>query len=107
MSYERDRDWAYQYVPDATAILARATIKLLSVELSSDHLDRKQATDLVVTTDIGQVAWRARREGCEYRDLTLRYRRRHTPADAWRRGFEVDKIMGGFARHYLYSWAVS
>jgi hypothetical protein len=105
--WHADRDWAYQYWPEASAILSRFAINALTVELASDQLDRKQATDLVITTSTGPVAWRARRPDCRHRDLTLRYRRRANPTEPWVSGFEVDKILAGFARYYLYTWVVS
>lgn len=103
-----DKEWADQYVPEATAILRRNAIKLLRVDLASEQMDMKQAVDLVITTDVGQIAWRVRRQDCRHRDLTLRFRRRPwgNPRVGWKRGYEVDKIIGGYATHYLYSWVV-
>jgi hypothetical protein len=101
-----DRDWAYQYWPMASQILARFAINAIRVDLADDQLDRKQATDLVITTTTGAVAWRARRSDCRYRDLTLRYRRRASPTSEWHDGFEASKIAAGFADFYLYTWVV-
>lgn len=103
--WRADDAWARQLWPEARAILNRAAIGVVRVDLADQQLDRKQATDLVMATTSGAaVAWRARRRNCRYRDLTLRYRRRANAQEPWVGGFEVDKIAAGFATHYLYTW---
>jgi hypothetical protein len=106
--WQVDDAWARELWPEARAILSRAAIGVVRVELADQQLDRKQATDLVLATTLGAaVAWRARRRDCRYRDLTLRYRRRAGVREPWVGGFEADKIVAGFATHYLYTWELA
>lgn len=104
--YAGDREWADGYWPEIRRIIQANAGAIISIDPADEEADATQATDAVVTCDTGSVAVRCRRDNCRWRDLTLRYRR-----CAWgvvefglQRGYEVDKILGGFGRWYLYCW---
>lgn len=105
-AWEHDRDWADQSVPDLEAVFARCAIRLISLQRASQSEDTRKATDFNAVTNLGPVAVRVRREDCRHRDLTLRYRRRPWGIRnaRFQRGYEVDKILDGHARLYLYAW---
>lgn len=105
LDWERDKKWADGYGPQIAQILAENLGRIATVRTATDDEDATRATDLVVELDRGDVALRVR-SATRFRDLTLRYRRR-----PWgivemdlQRGYEVDKILDGFARWYLYVW---
>lgn len=103
--WRSDKEWADGYQPDVEAILARNAARFIRVERAPWTQDVKEATDFKIVTDKGDVAWRIRRE-CRYRQLTLRLRRRPWGVlnAEFHRGYEVDKILRGYARWYLYAW---
>lgn len=106
LEWEQDKGWADGFGEQIRSILQRNVGQMVSVRSATDDEDAQRATDLVVTLDTGDVALRVRRDDCRFRDLTLRYRRRpwgaleHPFVD----GYEVDKIIEGYARWYLYLW---
>lgn len=96
-----DWGWADKHLDAIVAVLKQNAMHLLSVHIAPEKSDLKEATDLVITVDGGDVAVRIRRPryNDRYKDLTIR---------AWRRGnikTEIDKIRDGFARWYLYAWS--
>jgi hypothetical protein len=105
-AYEIDRAWADQYEPELAEILRRNGWRLMRVRRADEQDDVQHATDLRLETDRGDVACRVRRDDCYHRDLTLRYRRRPwgQRKAPWARGYEVDKILAGYAELYIYAW---
>jgi hypothetical protein len=63
------------------------------------NIDLNEVGDIVLESNIGHIAFRARRPEVEYRDLTIRSRRA-SGAET-----ELAKIRKGFGRWYLYCWA--
>jgi hypothetical protein len=103
-AWEADRDWAAGYEPELRTILARNLIHLVSLSPANEQQDTRQATDYIVSTSIGEIAFRVRHERCNFRDVTFRYRRRRTRDAPWKGGYEVDKLINGHCRAYLYAW---
>lgn len=97
-----DAEFADELSPAMDAILKRNFIRLISVERASFQQDTREATDRILVTNLGEIAYRARRKRCGFRDVTFRYRRR--VAGRWQPGYEVDKILAGYGRAYLYVW---
>lgn len=102
-----DAAWADGYLPEIKAILARNAFHFQSFERASAKEDQRQATDLVVETQRGAIAVRVRRDRISFRDLTIRLERRTHPDAEWRRGYEADKLLAGWAAAYLYCWVRS
>lgn len=103
-AYQFDREFADEHEPELRQILERNLIRLVSLRPATENEDRRQATDYVVETSIGELAFRVRRDRCNFRDITLRYRRRTHRGAKWTGGYEVDKLLGGYCRAYLYAW---
>jgi len=106
LEWEQDLAWADGFRSRLEAIVAGNAGRIVSIRRASEEEDQHHATDCVVTVETGEIALRVRRPNCAFRDLTLRFRRRPWGALALdpQRGYEVDKILGGFARWYLYAW---
>ena len=96
--FQRDYDWQDTRIPLIIDILRQNAMYLLSVKVASQDKDTKQATDLLISVDGGDVSVRLRRPGCRFRDLTIRSYRSNGHRT------EIDKIREGFARWYLYCW---
>lgn len=80
-------------------ILIQNSMHFIGVRTATPNEDMRQATDLVVTVQDGDIAVRIRRSGyrSKYRDLTIR---------SYNNGCrtELDKIKEGWGRWYLYLW---
>jgi len=101
---QHDFDWADGFGAQIAGILKANVGALIDVRAASPKQDLRQATDLVVSVPEGEVAVRLRRGNIIYRHLTLRYQRRQSRSHIWETGYEVSKILAGFARWYLYAW---
>ncbi|HYW86316.1 MAG TPA: hypothetical protein VFB50_00990 [Chloroflexota bacterium] len=101
-NYKNDADFANEHAPEMERILARNLLKIVSIKPASRHQDQCEATDCIIATNIGEIAFRVRRERCNFADVTFRYQRLRN--GIWVGGFEVDKILGGYCRAYLYAW---
>lgn len=96
---QHDWDWANQYMPEAFSVLKQNANFLVSFEIAPRDIDLKEVGDIVFSSNMGHVAFRVRRPGVAFRDLTLRYRRSSGAQT------EIHKIRSGFGRWYLYAWA--
>lgn len=93
----KNYQWQDARIPQAIEILRQNAMHMLSVKVAAPSKDMRQATDLIISVDGGDVALRMRRPGCRFRELTIR---------AYSNGYrtELDKLREGFARWYLYCW---
>lgn len=97
--WRADRFWANERRCDVQEILGRHLALLSEVRFVTDEEDAKQATDLVVESAAGTVACRIRDTTRDFRDWTVRSRRRSGAKT------ELAKLKEGFARWYFYGWA--
>lgn len=97
-----DKDWADQFEPELKGILLEHVGQNLGrfIELlrAPEFDDLHRATDMVIRITGGDVAVRVRRPEILWREWTVRKSR---PSG---RETEVEKILAGFARWYLYCW---
>lgn len=96
-----DWEWSDTHLEEAIDILKANSMHMLTVNIATPDADMKRSTDLVITIEGGDVAVRVRRSSylSRYRELTIR---------AWRSSgvkTELQKIIEGFGRWYLYLWA--
>jgi hypothetical protein len=98
MSYRKDRAWVEGLKAEVVAILTRHLDRIVSVRVASDEEDTKRATDMVVEVAGGTVAVRVRDWVRDFRDWTIRTRRRSGART------EMAKLKEGFANWYLYGW---
>lgn len=96
---EYDWDFANLYLPEAFNTLRRNAQFLVSFDIAPRDIDLKEVGDIVLSSNMGHVAFRVRRPNVQYRDLTIRSRRLS------RAETEIDKIRKGFGAWYLYAWA--
>lgn len=96
--YAHDRAWADSYESQAIAILRTLIAHLAVIEVASDEIDKKQATDFQIRLTGGTVAVRLRRSDPKWalRDMTIRSRRANGIKT------ELAKIKEGYAYRYLY-----
>ncbi len=95
----REKRWrSDQYLDSFKDILERNSMHFLSMEISDEHKDTQEATDMVIKIEGGDVALRVREPSCSYRDLTIRSRSR------WGHKTEIHKLKEGFGDWYLYGW---
>lgn len=98
MSWQDDKDWSDRYLDFAQGVLRQHIGAIAFVRVSSEEEDCKKASDFVVECEAGDVAVRFRRPYRDFRDWTVRSRRRSGAAT------ELAKLRAGFARWYLYCW---
>ena len=96
-----DWEWSDAHLEEVIDILKANSMHMLSIKLATPDEDMSRSTDLVMTVEGGNVAVRVRRQKYHstFRDLTIR---------AWRSSgvkTELQKIIDGFGRWYLYAWA--
>lgn len=94
-----DWDFADMYLPAAFNVLRENASFLVSFEVAPSSIDLKEMGDIVLSSNMGYVAFRVRRPNVDYRDLTIRARR-GTGAET-----EISKIRKGLGRWYLYAWS--
>lgn len=99
--FDYDSNDVKRFTPQVKEILLQNARHFVHVETAGPELDNEKATDMVmvIQTDQGHVAVRIRRDGCGWRDLTIRLARPSGVETEW------HKIRRGFARWYLYGWA--
>lgn len=94
-----DWDWANQYIPEAFNVLRQNAGFLVSFEIAPENIDLKEVGDIVLSSNMGHIAFRVRRPNVSHRDLTIRCKRISGVET------EIHKIRAGFGRWYLYAWA--
>lgn len=97
MTFQNNWQFSEKHMPAVRRILAKHAMRFLKIETATMDEDMKQAFDLKITTERGNVAVRIRRGDCNYRDLTIR---------AYNKGLrtELHKLRDGFGDWYLYAW---
>jgi hypothetical protein len=101
MDWQHDKSWADGYWPAIEAVIRAVAGQIISVSKADDEMDVHQATDYVVRVSAGEIACRVRRPGyTKFHDFTLRCSR---PSGVIT---ELEKIRQGFAKWYLYAWAM-
>ena len=98
LGYREDREWSDGLLDQVSGILHDNAPRLVDASVTSDSIDRNNATDMVVQLSGSNVAIRLRRASCKKRDFTIRSKRRS--------GYktELHKLMEGFGDLYLYGW---
>lgn len=111
----RGWDWSNRFGLQIEAILRSLAHHIVSFRWATEEEDYHQATDFVIEVEgSAMVAGRLRRESsvnCR-RDLSLRHSRdgrvkersANGNGPAPQEGIEEAKILGGWARWYLYGW---
>lgn len=96
--YQRDREWETSYQSQVMSILNTLISHLVILEIASDEIDKKRATDFSMRLKGGDIAVRLRRPYYDYRDLTIRAKRDNGVKT------ELAKIIEGYAFRYFYGW---
>lgn len=96
---KRDWDFANLYLPEAFNVLRVNASYLVSFEIAPRDIDLKEMGDIVLSSNMGYIAFRVRRPDVTWRDLTIRCRRTSGVET------EIHKIRNGLGRWYLYAWA--
>lgn len=101
MNQETVKDWKWsdRFIPEIRRVLTENAHKVIQIDVAGPTADMKEATDFQITTKLGSVAARVRRNCYSWRDWTIRYSR---PSGV---ETEYHKIMQGHADFYLYAWA--
>lgn len=98
MCYEIQRKVSDAYLPAFKDILEKNSMNFLSMKVSDEHKDMKEATDMIIKIEGGDVALRVRDASIKYRDLTIRSRTKFGGKT------ELQKLKEGFGDWYLYGW---
>lgn len=105
-AYTIDRTWADSYEDQVISILNDHISQLVVLSVASEEMDKKCATDFIITILGGTVAVRLRRlsefKDPTLRDLTLRSRRLDSKGQDVKT--ERAKIKEGHAFRYFYGW---
>lgn len=97
-NYQLDREWESSYQSQVMSILNTLIPHLAVLEIASDEIDKKRATDFTLRLRGGDIAVRLRRPYYNFRDLTIRARRDNGVKT------ELAKIKEGYAFRYFYGW---
>lgn len=97
MTYQTDRHWSDQFIPEIVNILENNAKYLLKIRVSSEDKDKTEATDLQLKVDSGDIAVRVLREK-KYETLTIRAYRSSGAKT------ELQKIKEGYCRWYFFGW---
>jgi len=97
-----NKQWADGYLPQIQRVIREVAPQLITIRVSTRSEDVHQASDYVVVTEQGSIGCRVRRPHTweRYGDVTFRSKVRGT------RKTEIDKILEGWGRWYLYAWAL-
>mgnify|MGYP000417957347 CR=1 FL=1 len=100
-SYTGNRLWSDSFTDQVVEILRANAMHMLTIRVATPEEDMHRSTDLVITVEGGDVAVRIRRASylSRYRELTLRSYNVNGAK------VELQKIIEGFGRWYLYAWA--
>lgn len=99
-SFEEQKTWADGHIDQINDVVRKLVGKIIDIVPTSPERDRTEAIDYEIKVPTGDIACRIRRaEHCYSRDLTVTTLR---PSGAIP---EVQKILQGCARWYLYAWA--
>lgn len=101
MRSETRYDWDYSnlHLPEAFNVLRQNASFLVSFEIAPENIDLKEVGDIVLSSNMGHIAFRVRRPNVDHRDLTIRCKRISGVET------EIHKIRAGFGSWYLYAWA--
>lgn len=98
--FEEQKAWADDHLNEVNRIVRNVAGKIIEIQAADPERDRREGVDYEVKVVSGNVACRIRRaDRYPFRDLTLTLSR---PSGATP---EVDKILSGSVRWYLYAWA--
>lgn len=100
LSWHHEKEWADGHREAIERVVRAVAHHIVEITPSSFQDDTEHAIDYDISLSAGAMACRIRRdETCPYRDLTMTTSR---PSGA---RCEVDKVLGGTVRWYLYAWA--
>lgn len=95
-----DKAWADNHLNCVNEVIRSVAGRIITIEESPLHQDMHEAIDYKVEVASGEVACRIRRAArCHYRDLTMTANRPSGNRS------EIEKILQGSVRWYLYAWA--
>jgi len=99
-SFEAEKAWADGHLDEVNRVIRKLIGKIIDIIPSDPERDRSEGIDYEIKVASGDIACRIRRaERCSHRDLTVTTAR---PSGATP---EVEKLVQGCARWYLYAWA--
>lgn len=93
-------EWSEQFKPQVRESIKKVASKIINIRDATKNEDMKEATDMVVTADLGTIAVRVRSNKFKfgkYKDVTLR---------SYSNGnnTEIHKLREGWGDWYLYAW---
>jgi hypothetical protein len=99
-SWRLEKAWADDHINAINDVVRSMAHKIITITPSSFHRDTEEAIDYDIQISSGAMVCRIRRAAtCPYRDLTMTT---HRPSGARP---EVEKVLDGKVRWYLYAWA--
>lgn len=99
-SFQEEKTWASGHLDEINRVVRQLVGKIIDIVPTDLERDQRDAIDYEIKVWSGDVACRIRRaERCPYRDLTMTALR---PSGATP---EIQKVLEGRVRWYLYAWA--
>lgn len=99
-SWQLEKEWADGHIDAINDVVRRVAGKIIQISASTFEQDTQDAIDYEIKVASGAMACRIRRaHSCGQRDLTMTSFR---PSGA---SPEMEKILNGAVRWYLYAWA--
>jgi hypothetical protein len=97
--FEQQKAWADGHINEVNRVVRKVAGKIIDILETDPERDRKEGIDYEVKVASGNIACRIRRAHYPHRDLTITISK---PSGVKP---EVDKILNGSVRWYLYAWA--
>lgn len=99
-NFKRNFELSFRYYDKIKKIIRQNLNKLMKIEESDKYRDMKEATDMVLKMNSGDIAVRVRRNDFNdpFNDVTIRTKSKSDQKT------EIDKIQDGYGKWYFYGW---